>query len=140
MRVLLAPLLLVLLLHSAACRTPAPAPAPTPAPAPAPVQGSGACWERPQVAEYLKTVHGRTLARWKLPRGTPANQEVSLLFSLDDHGAVTRIEVLSAPTPAMGRSAADALLAAAPFPPLPAAIRCLAGIPISGSFRNPIKR
>ena len=38
----------------------------------------------------------------------------------------------------LGASAVDALRSASPFPPMPDDVRCMAGLPIVGTFRNPL--
>lgn len=40
--------------------------------------------------------------------------------------------------PALAESAARAVRAAAPYPPLAGSLACLAGNPLIGQFRNPI--
>jgi TonB family protein len=77
------------------------------------------------------------MARWVLPPGIPNGQSVTLRFTLDVGGSATSVSVVKATHNALGASAVDALRAAAPFPPMPAAVRCLGRLVITGTFSNP---
>lgn len=102
--------------------------------------GGGApdCFQRPEVNRYLDQVRERTLSRWALPPGAPANQQVTLRFTLDPAGSATSVEVLSSGDRTLGSSAVDALRSASPFPPMSDPARCLARTPITATFRNPV--
>ncbi len=93
------------------------------------------CLARPEVGSYLELVKQRTVKLWKLPIATP-NSSVVLSFQLDVAGSPSRIQVLRADDNALGVSAIDAMRAAAPFPPLPDPARCIADLPITGTFRT----
>lgn len=97
-----------------------------------------ACLENPAVQAYLGDVKHRTMARWILPPGVPAGMQVTLRFQLDPAGSASRISIQSAQDPALGASAIDALRSAAPFPPMSDEVRCLARVPILGTFSNPV--
>jgi TonB family protein len=68
----------------------------------------------------------------------PANEQVTLRFTVDVSGSASAIEVLETRDNAFGASAVDAMRAASPFPPIPEAARCLARLPITAKFRNPL--
>jgi TonB family protein len=96
------------------------------------------CFARPEVKSYLGSVQQKTLDRWILPPGVSADQRVTLRFKLDAAGSATNVSLLDASNNALGASAVDALRAAAPFPPMPDAARCLARVPITATFTNPV--
>jgi TonB family protein len=73
-----------------------------------------------------------------LPPGVQANQRVTLRFKLDVAGSATSVSLVKASDNALGASAVDALRAAAPFPPMPTAARCLGLVPITATFSNPV--
>lgn len=94
------------------------------------------CNQRPEVQRYMTQVRERMYARWVLPDGVPSSS-VQLKFTIDAGGSVSRIEAVGGGDPRLAQSAAEALRASSPFPPLPAEARCLAQTPIRGTFRNP---
>lgn len=96
-----------------------------------------ACYGRPAVRSYLAGVESRTINRWVLPPGLPADQRVTLRFHLDVAGSASRVNLVTATDNALGASAVDALRAASPFPPMPESARCLAQTPITATFSNP---
>lgn len=96
-----------------------------------------ACFQRPEVSSYLMRVKDRTIEHWLLPPGVQANQSVTLRFQIDSSGSATRVSFVNASDNALGASAADALRAAAPFPPMADPVRCLAQVPILATFTNP---
>ncbi len=96
------------------------------------------CTARPEVQAYLGQVKDRTLERWKLPPGIPPNERVTLRFRIDVAGSASAVEVMEAHDNAFGASAVDAMRAASPFPSMPEAARCLARLPITARFRNPL--
>jgi TonB family protein len=96
------------------------------------------CFQRREVKQYLAEVEARTLQRWVLPPGVKADQRVTLQFRLDVAGSAASVSLKKATDNALGASAVDALRAAAPFPPMPDAVRCLGMIPITATFTNPV--
>jgi len=100
-------------------------------------EAANECLGRPEVQEYLNDVEARTISRWVLPPGVKADQKVTLQFKLDVAGSATSVSLKKASDNALGASAVDALRAAAPFPPMPDAARCLALVPITATFSNP---
>jgi TonB family protein len=96
------------------------------------------CFGKPVVRSYLDNVQQRTLDRWILPPGVQADQQVTLRFKLDVAGSATSVSLLKASDNALGASAVDALRAAAPFPAMPDEARCLARVPITATFSNPV--
>ncbi len=97
-----------------------------------------ACLGLPAVQSYLDEVRKRTYERWVLPPGVDAGRKVTLRFHLDVAGSASSVSIVSAEDNALGASAVDALRAAAPFPPMPEEVRCLAGQRIKGTFSNPV--
>jgi len=59
---------------------------------------------------------------------------VKLRFQIDVTGTPTRVESVAAPSEELGRSAVEALRAAAPFPAMDASNRCLAEWTVIGTF------
>jgi TonB family protein len=101
-------------------------------------QSASECLDRPEVRAYLDQVQKRTLDRWILPPGIQADNRVTLRFQLDVAGSAVSVSLVRASNNALGASAVDALNAAAPFPPLPNRVRCLARVPITATFSNPL--
>jgi hypothetical protein len=98
------------------------------------------CMRRPEVGAYMERVRQRMLDRWALPAEVRGNQLVQLRFVLDPAGTATRVELVSSQDARLGQSAVDALRAASPFDHMPDRVRCLAGGPLVGTFRNPEQR
>ncbi|HVP29812.1 MAG TPA: TonB C-terminal domain-containing protein [Myxococcota bacterium] len=94
------------------------------------------CYRRPEAQAYIEQVKARMYARWVLPEGVPSSS-VELQFSIDPGGSVSQVRAVGGGDPRLAQSAAEALRAASPFPPLPAAARCLAQSVLRGTFRNP---
>ena len=90
-----------------------------------------------EVQQYLSEVQQRTISRWVIPPGVPSGEKVTLRFSLDVGGSASSVSVVKATHNALGASAVDALRAAAPFPPMPAAVRCLGRLMLKADFSNP---
>jgi TonB family protein len=96
------------------------------------------CMQSAAVQGYLLDVKNRTVARWLLPPGVDAGLQVQLRFQLDAAGSASKISIVQAQDHALGASAVDALRSAAPFPPMSDEVRCLARLPIVGTFSNPV--
>jgi TonB family protein len=102
-------------------------------------QSPKTCFESPAVQSYIMSVvKPRVYERWVLPPGVDAGRKVTLRFHLDVAGSASKVSIVKAEDNALGASAVDALRAAAPFPPIPEDARCLAGMPIVGTFSNPV--
>jgi hypothetical protein len=97
----------------------------------------GDCQARPEVQAYLSGVKTRMYARWVLPPNVPSNQEVQIRFQLDAAGSAQQVTLVPGGDGRLGTSAVDAMRSASPFPPMADRVRCLAGNPIIGFFRNP---
>jgi len=101
------------------------------------------CMQRASVVRYYKEyVEQRTRAEWQqssLPTGIAADSRVVLHFILDETGSASGVEVISAPSIALGESCKQALIAAAPFPSMDEDVRCLAGRKLSGTFTVPLR-
>ena len=95
------------------------------------------CLERPEVGAYLDYIDKRMSSRWIPPRDAAVDSEVKLRFTIDASGAVIAAEVAEASNPALGKSAVDALRAAAPFDPMSERVRCIAGQSLIGAFSLP---
>jgi TonB family protein len=101
-------------------------------------QPNPSCLQLPAVKSYLDEVRRRTYERWVLPPGVDAGRKVTLRFHIDVAGSPSKVAIVSAEDNSLGASAVDALRAAAPFPPMPEEVRCLAGQRIKGTFSNPV--
>jgi len=95
------------------------------------------CMARNEVKQYLAEIEQRTISRWVLPPGIKSDQKVTLRFRLDVAGSATSVSIKQASDNALGASAVDALRAAAPFPPMPEAVRCLGMLEVTATFSNP---
>ena len=98
----------------------------------------GECFGRAEVKQYWDGIHRRMRSRWVLPPDVPSNQQVRLRFMLDAAGSAHNVTLVPGGDAKLGASAVDALRSAAPFPPMSDRVRCLAGAPIIGTFRNPL--
>ncbi len=92
------------------------------------------CNARPEVGAYIGLMKDRVYSRWVLPAETGKDQTVVLSFRLDVSGSTSSVEFLQAPNAQLGQSAANAMRAASPFPPLPERARCLSDSPIRATF------
>lgn len=99
--------------------------------------GSKECLERPEVQSYMEQIKQRVYSRWVLPPDTPPSQKVVLRFRLDVAGSASNVEFVSGDDPALGGSAAAAMRAASPFPPMSDTVHCLARTPLRFIFQNP---
>jgi hypothetical protein len=97
------------------------------------------CFQRSEVQAYLEQIKSRTYARWALPPGVAANQEVRIAFALDAGGSALDVKLVHAEDRALGSSAVDALRSASPFPPMREPVRCIAHHPMVFIFRNPVE-
>lgn len=97
------------------------------------------CFQRPEVKAYLEQIKGRTYARWALPPGVEANQEVRIAFAVDAGGSALDVKLVAAQDRTLGASAVDALRSASPFPPMREPVRCIAHHPMVFIFRNPVE-
>ncbi len=95
------------------------------------------CMAKNEVKQYLAVIEQRTIQRWVLPPGIKSDQKVTLRFRLDVAGSATSVSIKQASDNALGASAVDALRAAAPFPPMPEAVRCLGMLEVTATFSNP---
>ncbi len=95
------------------------------------------CMAKNEVKQYLAVIEQRTISRWVLPPGIKSDQKVTLRFRLDVAGSATSVSIKQASDNALGASAVDALRAAAPFPPMPEAVRCLGMLEVTATFSNP---
>jgi hypothetical protein len=94
------------------------------------------CMALPEVQAYLKRLHDRVMTRWRsTPAGLPDGVfKVTLGFRLDPSGSASQIEIRSAQSDAVGRSALDAMRAASPFDPMAGPVRCLSGNFFNATF------
>ena len=92
------------------------------------------CERRPAVRAYQRLIRARLLERWHASAPSQRRTEAVLSFVLDPAGSLRASSLISAESPELGRSALAALRAAAPFPPMPDAARCLAGDRWTGTF------
>ena len=97
----------------------------------------GECLLEPGVFHYLGRAQDRILDAWKLPPDSLANREVVVRLAFDADGKLLDFEILSATNRRLAVSVAAAILSAEPFAPIPPDARCLVGLPIRTTFRNP---
>lgn len=98
------------------------------------------CMQRESVNTYLVRMSERLEAEWTrfdIPEGTRAGATVKVAFTLDESGMARDIEIVSAPTPGLGKSCQQALVAASPFAALVGNTRCLAKHH-TATFRVPV--
>jgi len=99
---------------------------------------SALCLERESVVAYLRDVRNATLIAWDLPTGVPAHRCVVIRFSLRRDGNFDLTpRIIAGENARLRESVLQAFLKVAPFPPLPPAAECLAGIPVRANFSNP---
>lgn len=98
--------------------------------------GGAGCLETADAKAYQEDVRLRMLSRWTLPDGLESNQTVRIRFKLDAAGSVLAAEVLGGGDTRLNASALDALRSASPFPPMTDGVRCMAGQPLVGLFKN----
>ena len=92
------------------------------------------CDRRPAVQAYQELIQTRLLERWRDSAQSNRRAVAKLSFVLDPAGSLRASSLISAESPELGNSALAALRAAAPFPPMPEAARCLAGDRWTGTF------
>ena len=102
---------------------------------PPPAPPALVCTARPESLSYIGQVRERAYTLW-LPSGAAAGPAV-IAFQLDENGNVVWSEVRSSPTQAYGEEARHALLAAAPYAPMPEAAKCLAQQRLVATFSLP---
>jgi len=95
------------------------------------------CLQSSAVQRYLDGVRERTRRRWTVPVDTAPDTQVILRFDLDAAGMVSRVDIEEGEDPTLGASAVRALIAAAPFPPMSDATRCLTEKRIKTTFSIP---
>ncbi len=98
--------------------------------------GGAGCLDTADAKAYQEDVRVRMLSRWTLPDGVESNQTVRIRFKLDAAGSVLAAEVVGSGDARLNASALDALRSASPFPPMTDRVRCMAGQPLVGSFKN----
>ncbi len=99
--------------------------------------GVVSCLESRYVLDYLDMIRERTNARWRVPKGVAPNTEVVLRFDLDAAGMASGVSAEDAAPPVLSESATQALMQAAPFPPMDDNNRCLAEKRIVLTFAVP---
>lgn len=85
----------------------------------------------------MAQVQDRILDGWQLPEDGLAGREVVMQLVLAADGSLTSARLVSTSDTRLARSAAVAVLLAAPFAPIPPEAACLVGRPILTTFRNP---
>lgn len=79
---------------------------------------------------YLKQIEKRVKSVWKYPEEVAGVQKVSVRFTLDKAGKLTRAEIMDSTDSRINGSALEAMKKASPFPPIPENLRELAGEPL----------
>ena len=98
---------------------------------------SGECLLEPSVFRYLERAQDRILDAWDLPPDSLANREVVVRLAFGADGRLRHLEIVSSTDRRLARSVAAAILSAEPFAAIPPDARCLVGLPIRTTFRNP---
>ncbi len=94
----------------------------------------------PDFSVYFRIIETRVRAAWTFPENLGGTtQTVKLGFVLKLDGSVDDVRVVSTTSGVLNESSLAAIRRAAPFPPLPAKFRALAGQPLVMSFTVTIK-
>jgi TonB family protein len=94
----------------------------------------------PDFSEYFRLIERRVRAAWKFPESLGGTtQTVKIGFALAPEGSLRDARVVGSSSPTLNESALSAIQRAAPFPPLPAKFRALAGQPLVLSFTVTIR-
>ena len=80
--------------------------------------------------QYLELIKKRVDSIWKPPDNVPANQIVTVRFTLDRAGKLVQAEVVESSDSRLNTSALEAMKRASPFPPIPESLKNLANDPI----------
>jgi TonB family protein len=97
--------------------------------------GTGVDLGDPDFSEYFRLIERRVRAAWKFPDSLGGTtQTVKIGFALGPEGSLREARVVSSSSGTLNDSALAAMKRAAPFPPLPAKFRVLAGQPLVMSF------
>jgi TonB family protein len=102
--------------------------------------GTGVDPGDPDFSEYFRLIERRVRATWTFPESLGGTtQTVKIGFALAPEGSLRDARVISSSSPTLNESALSAMRRAAPFPPLPAKFRALAGQPLVLSFTVTIR-
>jgi TonB family protein len=102
--------------------------------------GTGVDAGDPDFSEYFRLIEKRVRAAWKFPESLGGTtQTVKIGFALAPEGSLRDARVVSSSSSTLNDSALSAMRRAAPFPPLPAKFRGLAGQPLVMSFTVTIR-
>jgi len=97
--------------------------------------GTGVDLGDPDFSEYFRLIERRVRAAWRFPDSLGGTtQTVKIGFALGPEGSLREARVVSSSSGTLNDSALAAMKRAAPFPPLPAKFRVLAGQPLVMSF------
>ncbi|MEX0803918.1 MAG: TonB C-terminal domain-containing protein [Candidatus Binatia bacterium] len=97
-------------------------------------QPQGSAISSPDFAPYLKMIETRVKSVWKYPPGLTGIHRLNIVFVLDKSGNLMRAEIVDTSDPRLNTSAVQAIRMAAPFPPIPATLKELAGEPLRVRF------
>lgn len=89
---------------------------------------------RPDFGHYLAIIEKRVRSAWKYPEGITGTHKLSIVFVLDRSGNLIRAEIADSSEQRLNASAMHAVRTAAPFPPMPEALKELAGEPLRIRF------
>ena len=102
--------------------------------------GTGTDLGDPDFSDYFRLIEKRVRAAWKFPDSLGGTtQTVKIGFALAAEGSLRDARVVSSSTSTLNESALAAMRRAAPFPPLPAKFRGLAGQPLVMNFTVTIR-
>ncbi len=98
-------------------------------------ESRGSALSSPDFAPYLKMIEMRVRSVWKYPDAMTGTHNLSIVFTLDKSGNLTRAEIVDSSDSRLNSSAVQAIKTAAPFPPIPETLSELAGQPLRIKFK-----
>jgi hypothetical protein len=97
----------------------------------------GECLAKVEAREYFYEVKRAIFKQWELPAGSAPDQTVDLRLRIAESGELLEAALAAGADSQLAASALEAVRRAAPFPRMSSEARCLDGIEVMASFRNP---
>ena len=97
------------------------------------------CLSRDAVESYASALHEEIIHRWRVPRGSEADQRVTVRLRIAETGELLLAELASEQRDAFSDSVLRAVQESAPFPPMDPDVRCLANEVLCATFSNPLR-
>ena len=97
-------------------------------------QPAAPCEARPESSAYVAQVEALAQTHW-VSDGLEPGSEVTIAFRLDESGRLMSFEVRGGASKSSSYAARRALAGGEPYPPMPEAAKCLAGVELVTSFR-----